>query len=135
MVWLYFLLKPIRGIRQSVFTTRTWITWISGVILMGVLSSSVSITQYKVEGQLPTPVNEAVLEGLQKNSITDIDNESEELVSGWASFENPYKPEFQLSGVSIDTLFLFSLRIDKKSIPSKTMKKHYFLEMSKRLAE
>jgi len=102
---------------------------------MGVLSSSVSITQYKVEGQLPAPVNEAVLKGLQRNSITDIDNESEELVSGWAAFENPYKPEFELAGVSLDTRFLFSLRIDKKSIPAKTMKKHYFLEMSKRLTE
>jgi len=102
---------------------------------MGVLSSSVSITQYKVEGQLPAPVNETVLEGLQKNAITDIDNESEALISGWAAFENPYKPEFELAGVSIDTRFLFSLRIDKKSIPAKTMKKHYFLEMSRRLAE
>ena len=102
---------------------------------MGVLSSSVSITQYKVEGRLPAPVNETVLKGLQKNSITDIDNESEELITGWAAFENPYKPEFELAGVTIDNRFIFSLRIDKKSIPSKTLKKHYFLEMSKRLAK
>ena len=102
---------------------------------MGLLSSSVSITQYKVEGQLPAPVNAAVLEGLQKNAITDIDNESDDLISGWASFENPYKPEFELAGVSIDTYFVFSLRIDKKSIPSKTLKKHYFLAMAERLAE
>ncbi len=102
---------------------------------MGLLSSSVSITQYKVEGQLPTPVNEAVLEGLQKNSIIDIDNESDELVSGWAAFENPYKSEFELAGVSIDTQFVFSLRIDKKTIPAKVLKKHYFLAMAKRLAE
>ena len=102
---------------------------------MGLLSSSVSITQYKVEGQLPAPVNEAVLKGLQKNSIVDIDNESEDLVSGWAAFENPYKPEFELAGVSIDTQFVFSLRIDKKSIPTKVLKKHYFLEMARRLTE
>ena len=102
---------------------------------MGLLSSSVSITQYKVEGQLPAPVNETVLEGLRKNSITEIDNESDELVSGWVSFENPYKPEFELAGVSIDTRYIFSLRIDKKSIPAKTLKKHYFLEMSRRMAE
>jgi recombination associated protein RdgC len=102
---------------------------------MGLLSSSVSITQYKVEGQLPLPVNEAVLAGLQKNSIVDIDNESDELVSGWADFENPYRSEFDLAGVSIDTQFIFSLRIDKKSIPSKILKKHYFLAMARRLAE
>jgi recombination associated protein RdgC len=102
---------------------------------MGLLSSSVSITQYNVEGQLPLPVNEAVLAGLQKNSIVDIDNESDEIVSGWAAFENPYRSEFDLAGVSIDTQFIFSLRIDKKSIPSKILKKHYFLEMARRLAE
>lgn len=102
---------------------------------MGLLAASVSITQYKVEGTLPGPVNEAVLNGLRKNSITEIDNESEELVSGWAAFENPYKPEFELAGVSIDNQFVFSLRIDKKSIPAKTIKKHYFLEVARRLAE
>jgi recombination associated protein RdgC len=102
---------------------------------MGLLSSSVSITQYNVEGQLPLPVNEAVLAGLQKNSIVDIDNESDELVSGWADFENPYRSEFDLAGVSIDTQFIFSLRIDKKSIPSKILKKYYFLEIARRLAK
>jgi len=74
---------------------------------MGVLSSSVSITQYKVEGRLPAPVNETVLQGLQKHSITEIDNESEEVVSGWAAFENPYEAEFKPAGVSIDTRFVF----------------------------
>ncbi len=102
---------------------------------MGLLSSSVSITQYKVEGQLPAPVNESLLAGLKRNSIIEIDNESEDLVSGWTSFENPYKPEFELPGVSIGTRFVFSIRIDKKSIPAKVLKKHYFLEISKRLAE
>jgi len=102
---------------------------------MGLLSSSVSITQYKVEGQLPAPVNEAVLAGLQKNSIIDIDNEADDLVSGWAAFENPYNAEFELAGVSIDTQFVFSLRIDKKSIPAKVLKKHYFIEIARRLTE
>ena len=102
---------------------------------MGLLASSVSITQYKVEGKLTGPVNETILDGLRKNAITEIDNESEELVSGWAAFENPYNAEFELAGVSIDTQFVFSLRIDKKSIPAKTLKKHYFLEMARRLAE
>ncbi|RKX20376.1 MAG: exonuclease [Candidatus Zixiibacteriota bacterium] len=102
---------------------------------MGLLSSSVSITQYQVEGKLPTPVNNSVLEGLKKNIILDIDNESEELVSGWTSFENPYKPGFELSEVSIGTHLVFSLRIDKKSIPSKILKKHYFMEITRRLSE
>jgi recombination associated protein RdgC len=102
---------------------------------MGLLSSSVSITQYRVEGKLPTPVNKSVLKGLKNNSISDIENESDELVSGWTSFENPYKPGFELPEVSIGTQFVFSLRIDKKSIPAKVLKKHYFLEMAKRLAE
>lgn len=102
---------------------------------MGLLSSSVSITQYRVEEKLSTPVNESVLEGLKKNSISDIENESDELVSGWTSFENPYKPEFELAEVSIGTRFVFSLRIDKKNIPPKVLKKYYFIEIAKRLAE
>ena len=102
---------------------------------MGLLSSSVSITQYKVEGKIKKPVNASVLEGLKKNSIRDIENESEDFLSGWTSFENPYNPEFKLSGVSIASHFVFSLRIDKKNIPAKVLKKYYFVEMNRRLSE
>lgn len=101
---------------------------------MGLLSPIVSITQYRVEGQLPSPVNDHVTAALQKNTINEIDNDASEQAIGWTSFEDPYQPDFDGARFVIDTAWVFSLRIDKKSIPTKVLKKHYNMEMSKRLA-
>ena len=78
---------------------------------------------------------ESIQRGLQNNAISDIDNDSEEMVVGWTSFENPFAPDFSGSGFVIGSHFVFSLRIDKKSIPAKVLKKHYAVELAKKLAE
>jgi len=102
---------------------------------MRLLSSSVSITRYKVKGEIQGPLIKTVMEGLSKNSIIEIDNESMEKTAGWTSFDNPYLPDFETSSCVIGAHFVFSLRIDKKSIPSKIIKKYYTIEVAKKLAE
>lgn len=100
---------------------------------MGLLSPSVSITQYRVEGRLPSPVTEHVAAALQDNTIDDIDNEANEQTFGWTAFDDPYQPAFTGSRFVIDTAWVFALRIDKKQIPAKVLKKHYNMEVAKRL--
>lgn len=102
---------------------------------MGLLSTSVSITQYRVEGELPSPVNENVTAALKKHTINEIDNDASEQAVGWTSFDDPYQPDFEGSRFVIDTAWVFSLRIDKKSIPAKVLKKHYNIEVARRLVE
>ena len=102
---------------------------------MGLLSSSVSITRYKVKGKIQDHLIETIMKCLNKNSITEIDNEPMEKTVGWTSFDNPYLPDFGTSSCVIGTNFVFSLRIDKKNIPSKIIKKYYTLELAKKLAE
>ncbi|MEE4113078.1 MAG: recombination-associated protein RdgC, partial [Desulfobacteraceae bacterium] len=102
---------------------------------MGLLSPTVSITRYRVEGQLPSPVNTHVTEALKKNTIYEIDNDTSEQAIGWTSFDAPYQPDFEGSRFVIDTFWVFSLRIDKKSIPTKVLKKHYNMEVTRRLVE
>ncbi|MDJ0809681.1 MAG: recombination-associated protein RdgC [Desulfobacterales bacterium] len=102
---------------------------------MGLLSTSVSITQYRVEGQIKAPVLDTIRAGLKKHTIDEIDNETSEQVVGWTPFENPFTPNFDTADIVIDTTFVFSLRIDKKSIPAKIVTKHLNLEMTRRLAE
>ncbi len=102
---------------------------------MGLLSTSVSITQYRVEGQLKDPVMDTVREALKKNTIDEIDNDASEQIIGWTPFENPFTPNFETADIMVDTTFVFSLRIDKKSIPGKVVQKHLKLEMARRLAE
>lgn len=102
---------------------------------MRLLSSSVSITRYKVKGKIQGSLIRTIMDGLKKNSITEIDNQPMEKAAGWTSFDNPYLPDFETSSCVIGAHFVFSLRIDKKNIPSKIIKKYYTLEMAKRLAE
>lgn len=102
---------------------------------MGLLSTTVSITQYRVDGRLDDPLMETVRDGLQQNAISEIDNEAEAMKAGWTAFDNPFLPDFSGSRFVIGTHFVFALRIDKKSIPSKVLKKHYTVEMARRLEE
>ena len=100
---------------------------------MGIFSSSVSITQYHVEGKLQEPILETVANGLKKQAVEEIDNESSDKAIGWACFDDPFITDFNQSPFLIGTHLVFSMRIDKKSIPAKVVQKHYSLEMKKRL--
>ncbi|MFC1886693.1 recombination-associated protein RdgC [Thermodesulfobacteriota bacterium] len=102
---------------------------------MGILSQAVSITRYRVDGDIEKPILETVANGLTKHAMTEIDDEATEVIIGWTSFENPFKPEFEGRSFSIGEYLVFSLRIDKKNIPSKIIKKYCALEALKALAK
>lgn len=102
---------------------------------MGLFSSSVSITRFKVQGKLEEPVLETLVAGLKKNAIREIDEDAADKVVGWTSFENPYQPDFEGASFSIGTHWVFSLRIDKKKIPLKVVQKMCAQETAKNLAE
>jgi len=102
---------------------------------MGLLSSTVSVTRYKVKGELEKAVLDKVYNGLTKNVIKEIDDNPVEKSAGWTSFDSPYAPDFEGSSFVIGTLFVFSMRIDKKSIPSKIIQKQYTIAMAKQLKQ
>lgn len=103
--------------------------------IMGLLSSTVSLTRYRIDGDIKSPAIETVAQGLRKNAITDIDNEPIEKAAGWTSFNSPYHPDFSGSSFSIGPYFVFSLRIDKKNIPPKLISKHVAKAARRRLQE
>jgi recombination associated protein RdgC len=100
---------------------------------MGILSSTVSITPYRVEGKLDQPIMETVARGLKKNAIEDIDKDSADRAVGWACLNEPFSVDFDQHPFLIGTHFVFSMRIDKKTIPAKVVAKYHALEMKKRL--
>lgn len=102
---------------------------------MGLLSSSVSITRYRVEGQPVESILETVTAGLKKNTIVEIDNDAADSAIGWTSFNQPYNPNFEGSSFVIGPHLVFSLRMDKKNISAKIVKKQYTMEMAKKLNE
>ncbi|MGD8764538.1 MAG: recombination-associated protein RdgC [Desulfobacteraceae bacterium] len=101
---------------------------------MGILSSSVSITRYQVKGNLNAPILEAVANGLKKNAISEIDGDVSEKTVGWTSFHNPFHPDFSDSSFVYGNYFVFSLRIDKKSMSPQLIKKHFAMESARHLA-
>jgi recombination associated protein RdgC len=102
---------------------------------MSLLSASVSVTRYKVKGRLKTPVLETVAAALEKNAISEIDDQSSEKAVGWTSFKKPYQSDFSGSSFVYGNYLVFSLRIDKKSIPARVVKKHFMIESSRRMAD
>ncbi len=102
---------------------------------MSILSSSVSITRYRVHGKIDSPVIETVGNGLNKHIISEIDDQSSDRTTGWTSFAKPFQPDFSGSSFVYGPYFVFALRIDKKNIPSKVIKKHYTLEADLRMTQ
>ncbi|MBW2643948.1 MAG: exonuclease, partial [Deltaproteobacteria bacterium] len=102
---------------------------------MGLLSSRISITRYKVSGQLDGSVHETVYQGLKQHAMPKIEDDGSEAIVGWTSFENPYAPNFEGYSFVFGAYMVFAMRIDKKSIPPKLIQKHYALEIAKHLAD
>ena len=100
---------------------------------MRLLSSSVSITRYMVSGEIQTPVLDTIYNGLTRHTIRSIDEQPAEKTFGWTSFKNPYLPDFGGSSFVIGPYLIFSLRIDKKTIPAKVVRKLFEVEMQKQL--
>jgi hypothetical protein len=99
------------------------------------LSSSVSITRYQVQGKLEKPILETIAAALKKNAILEIDDPTLDKAIGWTSFEKPYQPDFGGSSFVYGNYLVFSLRIDRKTVPPKLVKKNMAIESEKRLAE
>ena len=98
---------------------------------MGILSPSVSITRYKVEGKLKAPVTETLEHALKKHAIADLDEVTSDKTVGWTSLAKPYQPDFNGASFVFGTVFAFTLRIDKKTIPPKIIQKHCAVETNR----
>jgi recombination associated protein RdgC len=99
---------------------------------MGILSSTHSITRYHINGKIESSINEKVQAGLIKYSIPKIENEYDEITAGWTPLESPYNPDFENFSFTFGTYFVFSLRVDKKSIPAKLIQKYMAVEIEKK---
>jgi len=102
---------------------------------MGLLSSVGTITRYRILGKIETDLIGTITEGLEKNKIVEIDGTPMEKAVGWASLENPFLSDFSGSSFILGTYFVFSLRIDKKSVPAKIVGKHFQMQLAKQMKE
>ena len=102
---------------------------------MGLISSTHSITRYVIDGKIEGSINETVRKGLIKYSIPKIESEYDQITAGWTPLESPYNPDFEQFLFTFGTYFIFSLRIDKKSIPTKLVQKYMSIQIEKKKEE
>lgn len=102
---------------------------------MGLMTSTASVTRYMVNGKLGENPIEQVELALKRYKISEIDNEPLDISIGWTSTIDPYNPDFEGSSFLVASYYVFSLRIDKKSVPANVLKKHVIIEEKKRLKE
>jgi DNA recombination-dependent growth factor C len=100
---------------------------------MGLLATTSSITRYQVNGHLKEPILETIASGLKKFAIRDIDGQPSEQTAGWTDLKSPYSPDSIELNFSMGVALVFALRLDKKSVPSKLLNKHFAAECAKRL--
>lgn len=86
---------------------------------MGILSNTVSICQFRVEGDIPAmDLFEWVSERLTRNGFTPIDHGLEEFSVGWVSPDDHRVSDFSVpSSFWRDHYLFFTLRQDKRTIP------------------
>ncbi|OFZ67864.1 MAG: exonuclease [Bdellovibrionales bacterium RIFOXYB2_FULL_36_6] len=100
---------------------------------MGLISSTQSISRYHIEGKFETSAAEEVRNNLIAYAIPKLESEYDEISAGWAPFESPYNPDFDKFSIQFGTYFLFSLRVDKKSIPIRLIQKYMAIEIEKKM--
>ena len=99
---------------------------------MGFLSTTLSVSRYHIQNRFDSEPMEQVRKGLVKHAIPKLENEYEEISAGWTPYESPYLPDFEKFSFVFGPYFLFSLRIDKKSIPAKLVQKQMAIEIEKK---
>lgn len=102
---------------------------------MQLLSNTVSLTRYRVEGKPAEPVMDTIRDGLKNQVIREIDNDPAAKSIGWTESARPFAPDFENAQFMFGTYVVFSLRIDKKSVPAKVVSKQVNMAAAKRLAE
>lgn len=99
---------------------------------MGLVSSTQSISRYHIEGKFEGSAAQEVRNALITHSMPVIESEYDAISAGWTPFESPYNPDFEKFSIQFGTFFVFSLRIDKKSIPARLIQKHMMMEIEKK---
>ena len=96
---------------------------------MGILSNTVTICHYEVNGPLPEGDLAAWVQGrLAERSFQSIDNSSEEVSIGWVHLDDSQGSDFSQEGdFRRDNWLVFSLRRDQRRVPAGLFRAHFDL--------
>ncbi len=102
---------------------------------MGVLSSSISLTRYRIAGEVTDELQGSILQRLMSHKFLEIDQNSDEKSSGWVCFDDLLDTWWKTAPPQKGTYLAFALRLDTRRIQPAVMKKHYRLALDEALKE
>ena len=104
---------------------------------MGILANTVSVCHFNVQGELPQQDLQAwVTRQLAANRFNPIDQGTEELSVGWVHMDDPKSSDFDSPAACCREHYLmFTLRRDKRAVPSAILMAHLEKAQDEFLAE
>jgi hypothetical protein len=102
---------------------------------MGILSTSLSLTRYKIVGNVPDALWPEIQTRLLKSSFRDIDNTADERSFGWVCFDNMLDPAWQTAPPEKGEYLTFALRLDTRRLPAAVLNKHFQLFLNDYMAD
>jgi hypothetical protein len=102
---------------------------------MGILSTSLSLTRYKIAGNVPDALWPEIQTRLLKSSFRDIDNTADERSFGWVCFDNMLDPAWQTAPPEKGEYLTFALRLDTRRLPAAVLNKHFQLFLNDYMAD
>ncbi len=96
---------------------------------MGILSSSVSLTRYRVVQDIADDFWSEIPDLLKNHKFKDIDQSADERSFGWTSFDDMLDTAWSSGSPQKGHYLVFALRLDTRRIPPAVMKKHYRLAL------
>jgi hypothetical protein len=102
---------------------------------MGFMSSSCSFTRFRIIEDIPKTLWPQIPSLLKKNAIVDIDDSRDLESHGWTCFDDMLNTTWDGATPRKGTLYVFSLRVDKRRIPPGVLKKHLTIAIQAELAK
>jgi hypothetical protein len=102
---------------------------------MGLLKGSVTFSRYRILGALPDRFSEFFNERIRRNAFQNVWRTTDEKMAGWTSVEDALDTDFPCASYAQGKYMLFSLRIDRKSVPPSLLRLRILEAERKQLAE
>jgi len=102
---------------------------------MGLIKGAFTFMQFFVDGKLPQAFTTFAHSRIRGNAFREASNSNEEKRMGWVSAMDVLDADFEKTHYALGDYLIFSLRIDRKTIPPKLMKVRLMEEQRRFLSE
>ncbi len=102
---------------------------------MGLSSGTLTFSRFSVKGDLPPRFPEFVNDRIRRFCFAGLDRSTEERTLGWTSLDDVLDTDFSHANYALGDLLVFSLRIDRKTVPPSLLRIRTLALQNARLAE